>query len=209
MTQRKQSPLDSGEEDSLRQELRNLPRVSAPWYLESDVLRRLRAGETVKTWIARPIPAFAVSLFGVAILGGAGYFLTIALLSGSPHPDENKAAPPVNATSPFSQPQPEETPKEIPRGGAPAVSGQSTNQARPDVSAPRAGGRAREVLRVPPSRDATAAESSSTTVLPASRPPAPGTGSRVDSVGTRDTASFRNERIPVVPLNPARRDTTH
>ncbi len=82
MTMSPQQPKSSlqGQEELLKQELQGLPRVSAPWYLESDVLRQLRSPAGGMRWIARPIPAIAVSSVGVVLLGIVGYAVYVTML---------------------------------------------------------------------------------------------------------------------------------
>jgi hypothetical protein len=71
------SPTQGGgdSEERLKRELKNLRRVKAPSSFESELQQRLR-GEVQgpARWLAKPIPAYALSAIAVAALGVIGFY---------------------------------------------------------------------------------------------------------------------------------------
>ena len=108
-------------EEKLKQELRNLPRVKAPWYFESDLqmkLRRLRPGAGAPGWLAKPLPAYALSILGVIALAAVGYYVVFipgpAVREDSGRPVmEAPVQPPSTSPKPSAE-QPENAVSERP-----------------------------------------------------------------------------------------------
>jgi len=64
-------------EERLKEELRRLEKVQAPWYFESDLQQKIRAiqsGQEKRGWFSSPIPSFALSALGALMLAAAGYY---------------------------------------------------------------------------------------------------------------------------------------
>ncbi len=206
MSQNKQSPDRNDGFESLKDELRSLPRVSAPWFLEADVLRRLRSGRSKRAWIARPLPAFAASVFGLAVLGGVGYLLYVSLLTGSSPPDspaERQNAPAVAIPEPKVEGAAQETPQVSPPPEVrTSVSESPTDAAgQPRISHPRSSEPIQPAMRV-------VATDSASTAGPSPRPQDTALRPRRDSIVSQDSSTVRQTR-PAVQVNPTARDTTH
>ncbi len=205
MSQNKQSPERNDEFELLKGELKSLPRVTAPWFLEADVLRRLRSGRSKRAWIARPVPAFAASVLGVAVLGGVGYFLYVSLLTGSPssdYPAERQNAPTIVVPEPKVEGAAQETPQVSPSPDVRTTGSETRTDAagQSRASHPQSSEPIRPALRV-------AATDSAPAPVPSARPQDTALRPRRDSVASQDSSTARQTR-PAVQVNPAARDTT-
>ena len=74
-----QKPI-SDPTERLKRELKALPRMKAPWFLEAELQRRLREGtgqSRTTGFLARPIPAYALSALGVVAVGFLAYVFLV------------------------------------------------------------------------------------------------------------------------------------
>lgn len=108
MSQQKANLPEGDQERLLKEELRSLPKVPAPWYFESDVLRRIRKAEPATRWLRRPVPAVAVSSLGIVVLGIIGYFLyfSVPVDPGTSPARDAQTGPPAPSPQLSSHPQP-------------------------------------------------------------------------------------------------------
>ena len=64
----------------VQEKLRSLRKVSAPWYFESELQRRLHE-EKVRAakpaWLRSPVPAYGLSALAVLAIGVVGYFMAV------------------------------------------------------------------------------------------------------------------------------------
>ena len=112
MPQQRSPRRDENEKKKLRDELRNLKKVNAPWYFESELQRRLhyvRTRAERKYWLKRPLPSLALSTVTVLALAAVGYY--IFMLPGiTPHEHpvevEGSKAPGNEVTTPQPAIQP-------------------------------------------------------------------------------------------------------
>jgi hypothetical protein len=67
----------------VREELRNLRRVKAPWYFEAELQQRLRMAEKRPRRQWSPIPAYALSTIAVIAIGVIGYYMILLPLTAN------------------------------------------------------------------------------------------------------------------------------
>ncbi len=148
--------VNDGDEKNhrVRKELQNLPKQDAPWYFESQLRQRIlksRSKNAFWEFFARPLPAYALSIFLLAGLGVFGYnlFFAPSPLQHSTELEDNRTPPEAQIGN--EQPQPAATQPPIvgPTTNAGATDGfdkpvleQRVAQTPPVQSGPR--GRVRE-----------------------------------------------------------------
>jgi len=123
-------PHREGEEKHpVRQYLKDLPKVNAPWYFEAKLQQRLQrrstAGFSGLVGLWRPIPAYAYSVVAVLVLGVVGYYAFLStdpsqneiLETPSPGSNETRESPKPRASSPA----PPLTPQVMPPQPEPAI----------------------------------------------------------------------------------------
>jgi hypothetical protein len=129
MDAQKPSQMQAEEEERLRQELRNLPHVKAPWYFESQLQQRLQQGPSPRGFAARPVLATAVTVIVLAVVGSAGYYTYFAPVPPQPETAPRSVTPssdsPVQTEQTPREPQPERQPVLLPAEGGSMNSGPS------------------------------------------------------------------------------------
>lgn len=105
MSQQKPEQTEGGGQEQVKQELRGLRKVQAPWYFESRLQQRLRMGDQPRSWMARPVPAFALSLLAVAMVGTIGYYVYVnSEFASSPLQKAEEPAPQPEVARPSVNP---------------------------------------------------------------------------------------------------------
>jgi hypothetical protein len=101
MSQQKETQNNGRDEERLKEELRSLRKVQAPWYFESRLQQSLRAGVEPRSWVTRPVPAVALSLLGIALVGVVGYYVYVNSEVASPPvlKEESRKQPEVSQPS--------------------------------------------------------------------------------------------------------------
>lgn len=81
MSEKKPTHHHAGDaEEGLKKGLRDLPKLKAPWFFEAELQRRLHEGShrsPLRSFVVRPVPAYALSVFGVAVAGVLAYFMMV------------------------------------------------------------------------------------------------------------------------------------
>ena len=80
MSEKKPAHREGDVEERLTKRLRELQKLKAPWFFEAELQRRLHEGTThASSWrfFARPIPAYALSVLGIVLIGVVGYFMMV------------------------------------------------------------------------------------------------------------------------------------
>jgi hypothetical protein len=129
MAAQKPSQMQAEEEERLRQELRNLPRVKAPWYFESQLQQRLQQGPSPRGFAARPVLATALTVLVLAVVGSVGYYTYFAPFAPQPETAPRTVTPssdsPVQTKQTSREPEPERQPVLVPAEGGSMNSGPS------------------------------------------------------------------------------------
>lgn len=116
MDRRSGMPERGEEQDDLSKQLKNLRKVRAPWYFETELQRRLdRAGfrTMFSRWLTGPVPAYGLSAIGVLALATVSYFVLLNRPPESVHPvDEGQPAQVPVELSPAGQKPPAPLPHE-------------------------------------------------------------------------------------------------
>lgn len=106
--------VNDGDEKNhrVRKELQNLPKQNAPWYFESQLRQRILESRNKNgfwEFFARPLPAYALSIFLLAGLGVIGYnlFFASSPLQHSTELENNRTTPEAQVGN--VQPQPPAT----------------------------------------------------------------------------------------------------
>ena len=80
MSEKKPTHRAGDVEERLKKSLRDLPKLKAPWFFEAELQRRLHEGShrsRARSFLARPVPACALSVFGVAVAGVLAYLMMV------------------------------------------------------------------------------------------------------------------------------------
>lgn len=203
MAAQKPSQMKAEEEERLRQELLNLPRVKAPWYFESQLQQRLQQGPSPRGLAARPVLATALTVLVVAVVGSVGYYTYFAPFAPRPETAPPAVMPssasPVRTDQPSREPQPERQPVLVPAEGGSVNSGPSepingVGRGNPSESA-QPERRPREIPPVIPRVDSEAEQ----VVAPLREPPQIHQGSAPATLDTlrvnTDTVSKRRDSL--------------
>ena len=212
MSQQKPTQTGGPGDERVKQELRNLRKIQAPWYFESRLQQRLRRTDEPRSWVTRPVPAFALSMLALALVGAVGYhfyfnpdFVSPPSQTEEPR-REQQAVQPAGAPAPLQQ---DAAPIVVPEsaGGrhqGPSESGEQSTRStvrQRFETAPRA---AEVVSTKPPDAASSQERGSMTSRGPdtALRQPLLAPETRVSGVATlRDSTK-------VVDTSSARKDTT-
>ncbi len=129
MSETNGSEKGSENEERLRQELRNLPRVKAPWFFESELQQRLHHPASKGGLAARPILATAATLCVLAIAGSVTYYVYFWPVGQGTETAPDAGTPVMNAPAPQQQ-SPQSSGAEhqevlLPTEGAPVSTGPS------------------------------------------------------------------------------------
>ncbi len=78
MPEQNSKPPPQKDPKKLKDALKALPKINAPWYFESDLQRRLhglKQDVERKSWLVKPLPGYALSILGILALAAVGYYV--------------------------------------------------------------------------------------------------------------------------------------